>query len=75
MTGDELYTFLQRSSSVTNRYLLVEELPENFECFNQFYKFKSNDSLASVIMADTCLDYTGFNALPLHEALQIALIY
>ena len=56
MTGDELYTFLQRSSSVTNRYLLVEELPENFECFNQFYKFKSNDSLASVIMADTCLD-------------------
>ncbi|XP_078311297.1 uncharacterized protein LOC144618640 [Crassostrea virginica] len=73
MTGDELYTYLQRSSSVNNRYLLVEELPEHFECFNQLYEFHSNESLASVIMADEGLDYAGFNALPLDEALQIAL--
>lgn len=35
MTGDELYTYLQRSSSINDRYLLVEELPQLFECYNQ----------------------------------------
>ena len=39
MTGDELYTYLQRSSSIHDRYLLVEELPEHFECFNMLYQF------------------------------------
>ncbi|XP_078315563.1 uncharacterized protein LOC144619975 [Crassostrea virginica] len=73
MTGDELYTFLQRCSSINDRYLLVEELPENFECYNRLYQFHANDSLASVILANEGLDYAEFNALPLDEALQIAL--
>ena len=73
MTGNELYTFLQRSSTVNDRYLLVNELPKHFECFNQLYDFISNDTLASVIMADEKLNYAGFNAWPLDEALQIAL--
>ncbi|XP_062614203.1 uncharacterized protein LOC134275940 [Saccostrea cucullata] len=73
MTGDELYTYLQRSSSVNNRYLLVEELPQLFECFNRSYQFHANKSVASVIMANNCLNYAEFNALPLYEALQVAL--
>lgn len=35
--GDELYTYLQQSSSITNRYLLVEELPQYFECYNKTF--------------------------------------
>ncbi|XP_078333990.1 uncharacterized protein LOC111105212 [Crassostrea virginica] len=73
MTGDELYTFLQRSSSIRDRFLLVEELPELFECFNRSYKFRSNNELTSVILPNANLDYADFNALPLDEALQIAL--
>lgn len=73
MTGDELYTYLQRSSLINDRYLLVEELPELFECFNRSYQFHANESLASVILDDHGLDYAEFNALPLHEALQVAL--
>lgn len=73
MTGDELYIFLQRSSSINDRYLLVEELPHLFECFNQSYEFLANESLASVIMADDGINYAAFNALPLDEAVQIAL--
>lgn len=37
MTGDELYTFLQRCSLIRDRYLLVEELPQLFECFKRSY--------------------------------------
>lgn len=73
MTGDKLYTFLQRSSSISDRYLLVEELPHLFECFNQSYEFHANESLPSVIMADDGINYAAFNALPLDEAIQIAL--
>ncbi|XP_062614313.1 uncharacterized protein LOC134276047 [Saccostrea cucullata] len=73
MTGDELYTYLQRSSSITDRYLLVEELPQLFECFNRSYQFHANESVASVIMANDCLNYAEFNALPLYTALQVAL--
>lgn len=73
ITGDELYTFLQRCSLIRDRYLLVEKLPQLFECFNRSYKFQSNKSLTSVIMADEGLNYAAFNALPLYEAIQIAL--
>ncbi|XP_062618494.1 uncharacterized protein LOC134280069 [Saccostrea cucullata] len=73
MTGDELYTYLQRSSSISDRYLLVEELPQLFECFNRSYQFHANESVSSVIMANDCLNYAEFNALPLDNALQVAL--
>ncbi|XP_062615266.1 uncharacterized protein LOC134277003, partial [Saccostrea cucullata] len=73
MTGDELYTYLQRSSSINDRYLLVEELPQLFECFNRSYQFHANEAVASVIMATDCLNYAEFNALPLDKALQVAL--
>ena len=73
MTGDELYTFLQRSSLIRDRYLLVEELPELFECFNRSYEFHANDEFTSVILPNDRLNYAEFNALPLDEALQVAL--
>ncbi|XP_062611086.1 uncharacterized protein LOC134272924 [Saccostrea cucullata] len=73
MTGDELYTYLQRSSSITDRYLLVEELPQFFECFNRSYQFHANQTYASVILANDGINYAEFNSLPLDEALQVAL--
>ncbi|XP_062602076.1 uncharacterized protein LOC134263711 [Saccostrea cucullata] len=73
MTGDELYTYLQRSSLISERYLLVEELPQLFECFNRSYQFHADESFASVILADNGVNYAEFNALPLDDALQVAL--
>lgn len=73
VTGDELYTFLQRSSSINNRYLLVEELPQYFECFNGSYTFQPNESITTVILADVGFNLADFNALPLKEALHLAL--
>ncbi|XP_052695810.1 uncharacterized protein LOC128174255 [Crassostrea angulata] len=74
-TGDELYTFLQRSSSMHSRYLLVDELPQYFECFNRAFEFTTNSTLASIINLsghEPC--YADFNAYHLYEALQIALL-
>ena len=74
VTGDEMYTFLQRSSSVTNRYLLITELPQSFECFERSYEFRTNESLPSLINLEGVeLNYADFNAFELLEALQIAL--
>ncbi|XP_062621669.1 uncharacterized protein LOC134283235, partial [Saccostrea cucullata] len=73
MTGDELYTYLQRSSTTNHRYLLVEELPQFFECFNRSYQFHTIQTYASVIMENDEINYAEFNALPLDEALQVAL--
>lgn len=63
-TGDELYTFLQRSSSMHSRYLLVDELPQFFECFNRAFEFTTNSTLASIINLsghEPC--YAEFNQL------------
>lgn len=73
MTGDVLYTYLQRSSLINDTYLLVEELPQLFECYNQTYTSHANESLISVILANDSLNYAEFNALPLDKAFQIAL--
>lgn len=73
MTGNELYTYLQRSSSISDRYLLVEELPHLFECYNKSFKFHANASIASVILEDGQVNYAEFNALPLDTALRLAL--
>ncbi|XP_062594109.1 uncharacterized protein LOC134255598 [Saccostrea cucullata] len=73
-TGDELYSYLQCSTTIASRYLLVSELPQFFECFGRLYEFKANESLPSLInLANVVLDYADFNAHELLEALQIAL--
>ncbi|XP_062622277.1 uncharacterized protein LOC134283815, partial [Saccostrea cucullata] len=72
--GDELYTFLQRSSCVNSRYLLVNELPQFFECFNTVYELKADESLCSLInLSDTEPNYDDFHAYFLLDALHIAL--
>ena len=74
MTGNELYAYLQRSSTIANRYLLVEELPQFFECFDQTFEFKIIEPLPSLInLGSVEPNYEEFNAYPLLEALQIAL--
>ncbi|XP_061177698.1 uncharacterized protein LOC133186474 [Saccostrea echinata] len=73
-TGDELYTYLQRSSTAISRYLLVHELPQFFECFSKLFEFKANESLASLInLLDVEPCYEDFNAFSLLDALHIAL--
>ncbi|XP_062572298.1 uncharacterized protein LOC134234263 [Saccostrea cucullata] len=74
VNGDELYTHLQNCSSITSRYLLVEELPQYFECYNNTFDFTvkvSVPSLISLSEEEPC--YEDFNAYPLYEALQMAL--
>lgn len=74
-TGDELYTFLQRSSSMHSRYLLVDELPQYFDCFRRSFEFTIQVTLASSIcMANEEPCYADFDAYPLYEALQMALL-
>ncbi|XP_062609123.1 uncharacterized protein LOC134270887 [Saccostrea cucullata] len=73
-TGDELYTYLQRSSTIKSRYLLVSELPQYFECFGRMFEFEANESIASVINlsnAEVC--YDDFSAYSLRDALQLSL--
>ncbi|XP_062610660.1 uncharacterized protein LOC134272446 [Saccostrea cucullata] len=73
-TGDELYTYLQRSSTIVSRYLLVNELPQFFECFNTTFEFKACESLCSLInLSDVEPNYDEFNAYSLTDALQIGL--
>lgn len=65
---------LQHSSSITNRYLLVEELPQYFECYNKTFDFTVKIvvlSLISLFEVEPC--YADFNAYPLLEGLQMAL--
>lgn len=49
ITGDELYTYLQRSSFINDRFLLGEDLPHLFECFYHSYAFKANDSMKEAV--------------------------
>ena len=72
-TGNELYTYLQRSSTISSRYLLVSELPQFVECFDKMFEFRRNESLASLINlgnGETC--YEDFNAYTLIDALRIS---
>ncbi|XP_062577465.1 uncharacterized protein LOC134239308 [Saccostrea cucullata] len=73
-TGDELYTYLQRSSTIVSRYLLVDELPQFFECFNTMFEFKAHESLCSLInLSEIEPNYDDFNAYSILDALEIAL--
>lgn len=60
---------MQRSSSINDRYLLVEELPQNFECYDRSFEFLSNESRTSVILPDQHINFTEFDALPLQQTL------
>lgn len=74
VTGDELYTYLQHSSSITNRYLLVDELPQYFECYSKTFEFKVKLAVSSLIsLSDEEPCYEDSNAFPLFEALQMVL--
>ncbi|XP_062574797.1 uncharacterized protein LOC134236639 [Saccostrea cucullata] len=74
VNGDELYTYLQNCSSITSRYLLVDELPQYFECFSNTFDFTVKVSVPSFIsLSEEEPCYEEFNAYPLFEALQLAL--
>jgi hypothetical protein len=74
MMGNELYGFLQCSSTINDRYLLVSELPQHFECCDEMFVFKPDESLPSLLnLLNIDINYDDFNAYSLFEALQIAL--
>ena len=73
-TGNELYTYLQSSSTINDRYLLISELPQFLECFDHIFEFKCNESIASLIsLGIDEPSYDDFNAHTLIDALQISL--
>lgn len=73
-TGNELYMFLQRSSTISNRFLLVDELPQYFECFNETFEFCRREPISSIIyLSGDEPNYNDFGACPLLEALTMAL--
>lgn len=73
-TGNELYMFLQRSSTISNRFLLVDELPQYFECFNETFEFCRREPISSIIyLSGDEPNYIDFGACPLLEALTMAL--
>ncbi|XP_061169173.1 uncharacterized protein LOC133178496 [Saccostrea echinata] len=75
VTGDELYTYLQQSSEITSRYLLVDELPQYFESYSKTFEFKVKLAVSSLIsLSDEEPCYEDFNAFPLFEALQMVLV-
>ena len=73
MTGNELYSYLQRSSTMHNRYLLASELPQYFECFDSMFEMKTNESLPTFINLDVEVNPEDFNAYTLLDALQISI--
>ena len=73
-TGNELYQFLTRSSTMQNDYVLISEIPADLECFNKNYHFEFTESLYGLINAENSLTDSGFQAVTLKEAINNTLI-
>ena len=43
-TGNELYKFLTKSSTMHDDYVLISEIPRLLECFNKDYSFEFRES-------------------------------
>ncbi len=46
ITGNELYGFLQDSSTINNNYLLINELPTELDVFDSHYSMKYHDPVS-----------------------------
>ena len=75
MTGNELYSYLQASSTIQQTYLLINELPRNLEVFNNTFIFYFEEAIATIV-GYSCdkTNWQEFNASPLYETLQISLM-
>ena len=72
-TGNELYQFLTRSSTMHDDYILISEIPRQLECFNKDYFFEFRESLYGLIYHENCLPDSGFLTYTVHDAISRAL--
>ena len=73
-TGNELYAFLQASSTVNNTYMLIHELPREIEIFNEALSFHYEESIATVVGLEGKQEYfQDFNMNTLYQSLQMSL--
>ena len=73
-TGNELYSYLQASTTMNQPYILINELPTELEIFQQLLTFSYRESLATIVGNEHEIEHLQeFNASPLYETLQIAL--
>ena len=73
-TGNELYSYLQASTTMNQPYILINELPTELEVFHQLLTFSYRESLATIVGNEYKIEHLQeFNARPLYETLQIAL--
>ena len=73
-TGNELYQFLTRSSTMHDQYVLISEIPRQLECFNKNYCFEFGESLTGLIYPGNCLTDPGFQTYTLNDAISMSLI-
>ena len=69
--GNELYTFLQRSSTMHNDFLLISELPDKIEIRNRLFHFKYQNPVVSLLNS-TEEQMSAFNACSLDDAVQLS---
>ena len=73
-TENELYSYLQASTTMNQPYILINELPTELEIFQQLLTFSYRESLATIIGNEHEIkNLQEFNARPLYETLQLAL--
>ena len=75
ITGNELYGYLQASSTLDETYILINELPKELEIFNTMFTFCFKEPIATLTgegMENT--NWQDFNSTPLYESLQISLM-
>ena len=74
-SGNELYSYLQASSTMNQHYVLINELPRELEIFHEFLSFYYEESLATMIGGEDDNQYQqDFNVGPLYETLQTTLV-
>lgn len=72
--GNELYMFLQCSLIISNRFLLVDELLQYFECFNEIFEFCRRELIFSIIyLFGDELNYIDFGVCLFLEVLIMVL--
>ena len=67
-TGNELYKYLFSSSTVTNEYLLINELPNELDLVNHHFSMKFHESICGTLRKEC--DLAGFNVMQLKSAVE-----
>ena len=75
VTGNELYSYMQASTSLQHNYILINELPRELDVFDSTFSFSFEESFATMV-GNRCenINWQEFNACPLFESLQRSLL-